>query len=78
MQSIKCECSKLDIDNNLFYFIEINPIWTGLFANLIKRLRGGQNGPPPNLAISSHMTMKLGKDWKFTNSQKFLMTSSSS
>ena len=23
MQSIKCECSELDIDNNLFYFIEI-------------------------------------------------------
>ena len=33
---------------------------TGLFANL-KRL-GGQNGLPPNLAISSQMTMKLGKD----------------
>ena len=29
-----------------------NPIWTGLFANL-KRLGGGQNVPPPNLAISS-------------------------
>ena len=38
----------------------INPIWTGLFAKL-KRLGGGQNGPPPNLAISSQMTMKLGK-----------------
>ena len=40
-----------------------NPIWTGHFANL-KRLEGGggQNGLPPNLAISSQMTMKLGKD----------------
>ena len=23
---------------------------------------GGQNGPPPNMAISSHMMMKLDKD----------------
>ena len=36
-----------------------NPIWTGLFANL--RKLGRQNGPPPNLAVSSQMTMKLGK-----------------
>ena len=34
----------------------INPIWTGLFANL-KGL-----GAPPNLTISSQMMMKLGKD----------------
>ena len=39
----------------------INPIWTGLFANL-KDLRGGGAGsaPLPNLAISSQMKMKLG------------------
>ena len=40
----------------------LNPIWTGLFANL-KRLGGDIPLPPhllpPNLAIS---TMKLGKD----------------
>ena len=52
----------------------INPIWTQLFANL-KRLGG-----PRNLAISSQMTMKLGKGilWVeiFTNWQKFFMTSS--
>ena len=35
----------------------LNPIWTGLFANL-KRL-GGQ--PPPNFAISGQKTMKLAK-----------------
>ena len=38
----------------------LNPIWTGLFAN-IKRL--GHFAPPPNLAISSQMMMKLGKDY---------------
>ena len=37
-----------------------NPIWTGLFANL-KRLGGAFAPPPPNLAISSQKTMKLGK-----------------
>ena len=31
-----------------------NPIWTGFFANHF--------GSLPNLAISSQMTMKLGKD----------------
>ena len=36
----------------------INPIWTGLFAKL-KRLG---KCPPPNLAISSQMKMKLGTD----------------
>ena len=62
--------------------IIINPIWTGLFANL-KKLGGGggKKALPPNLAISSQMTMKLGKDILsveiFTNWQKFLMTSSS-
>ena len=29
MQSIKCEYSKLDIDNNLFYFIEIKLLIVG-------------------------------------------------
>ena len=38
----------------------LKPIWTGLFANL-ERLEG-HFGPPPNLAISSQMTMKLGKN----------------
>ena len=37
-----------------------SPTWTGRFANL-KRLGGGGNAPP-NLAISSQLTMKLGKD----------------
>ena len=43
--------------------INFNPIWTGPFANL-KRLggRGGKMQPPSSLAISSQMTMKLGKD----------------
>ena len=38
--------------------MSFNPIWTGRFANL-KRL--GAMLPPPNLAISSQKTMKLGK-----------------
>ena len=42
---------------------------------------GGYFGPPPNLAISGQMMMKLGKDilWVeiFTNRQPFLMMSSS-
>ena len=46
------------------FIIIINPIWTGLFANL-KRLGGGGGGsilaPYPNLAISSQKMMKLGK-----------------
>ena len=42
------------------HLLWINPIWTGLFANL-KRLRG-QNAPHlPNLAISSYITMKIGR-----------------
>ena len=41
---------------------EFNPIWTGLFANLKRLLGGGANALPPNLAISSQMTMKLRKD----------------
>ena len=43
----------------------INPIWTGHFANLKKRWGGGRgvaNWPSPNLAISSQITIKLGKD----------------
>ena len=44
-----------------YLYTFVNPIWTGLFANL-KRLGGGAKLPPPNLAISSQMTMKLGKD----------------
>ena len=39
----------------------LNPIWTGLFANL-ERLGRGEKCPPPNLAISNQMTLKLGKD----------------
>ena len=35
--------------------------WTGLFANLKRLGGGGHFGPPPNLAISSQKTMKLGK-----------------
>ena len=68
-------------------YSEFNPIWTGLFANL-KRLGWRAKcspppppPPPPNLAISSQMTMKVGKDiiWVeiFKNGQKFLTTSSS-
>ena len=40
----------------------LRPIWNGLFSNL-KRLGGGeQSGPPPYLAISRQMTMKLSKN----------------
>ena len=50
----------------------LNPTWTGLFANL-KRLGGAKW--PPSLAISSQMTMKLGKGilWVeiFTNWQNY-------
>ena len=38
---------------------DFNPIWTGLFENL-KRLRA-KCPLPPILAISSQMTMKLGR-----------------
>ena len=40
----------------------LTSIWARLFANL-KRLGegGGKMAPPPNLAISSEMTMKFGK-----------------
>ena len=39
MQSIKCECSKLDIDNNLFYFIDIKLLIVGtVFVQLRKNL----------------------------------------
>ena len=38
----------------------LNPIWPGLFANL-KRRGEGHFGPPPNLAISSQITIKFGK-----------------
>ena len=46
---------------NLDISKHVNPIWTGLFANL-KRL-GGHFAPlpHPNLVISSQKTMKLGK-----------------
>ena len=43
-----------------FYLIvegRFNPIWTGLF---VTNLKGG--APSPNLAMSSQMTMKLGRD----------------
>ena len=41
----------------------INPIWTGLFDNLKGLWGGGGILPsPPNLAISSQMTMELAKD----------------
>ena len=43
-------------------FMGINPIWTGLFANLKRLWGGGQNASPPNLAISSQKTIKLCKD----------------
>ena len=50
---------------------DLTPFCTGFFANL-KRLGGGEaKWLPPNLDISSQMTMKLGKDilWveNFTN-----------
>ena len=38
----------------------INPTWTELSANL--KDWGAKMLPPPNLAISSQMTMKLGRD----------------
>ena len=40
---------------------DLTSFWTGFFANL-KRLGGRQNASLPNLAVSSQMTMKLGKD----------------
>ena len=40
--------------------VHVNPIWTGLFANL--KRTGGQNGPLSKMAISSQITMKLVKD----------------
>ena len=59
----------------------LNPIWTGLFANLKNWGEGGKMAPSPNLAISSQITMKLGKDilWVeiFTYWQNFFMRSSS-
>ena len=62
---------------NTFYLF--NNIWTGLFANL-KRPGGRAKCPSPNLAISSQMAMKLGKDILWveisTNGQKVLMSSS--
>ena len=39
----------------------LNPIGTGLFANLKDWGGGDFLTPPPNLAISIQMTMKLGK-----------------
>ena len=56
----------LFLDKNVFWplstkMLELNPIWTGLFANL-KRLGGGAFcSPPLNFAISSQKMMKLGK-----------------
>ena len=47
------------ISKNSFHWL--NHIWTGLFANL-KRLWAKMPPPPTYLAISSQMTMKLGKD----------------
>ena len=42
---------------------ELNTIWTGLLCQPEKTGEGGVGfGAPPNLAISSQMTMKLGKD----------------
>ena len=41
---------------------ELNPIWTGLFAYLKTLGGGGQNTPVTNLAVSTLMTMKLGRD----------------
>ena len=38
----------------------LKPIWTGIFASL-RDWGGGQNAPP-NLAISSQMMMKVGKN----------------
>ena len=48
-------CALVGVHLSLFIWNMINPIWTGLFANL-------KDWPPPNLAISCQMTMKLGKD----------------
>ena len=41
--------------------LRVNPTWTRLFSDL-KRLTGAKCPSPPNLAISSQMTMKLGRD----------------
>ena len=40
----------------------INPVWTGLFANLKDWGAFCPPPPHPNLAISCQMTIKLGKD----------------
>ena len=36
-------------------------IWTGPCCQPEKTGRGAKRPPPPNLAISSHMTIKLGR-----------------
>ena len=41
---------------------KFNPIWAGLFANLKRLGGGGAKWPPSDLAISSQMTMKFGRD----------------
>ena len=45
----------------LVVIFNVNPIWTGLFANL-KRLGEGGEWSPFNFAISSQMMLKLNKD----------------
>ena len=41
----------------------LNRIWAGIFASLKKTGEGAKMSPsPPNLAISSQMTMKVGKN----------------
>ena len=70
--------SKLHSDIFCFTF---SPILDWAFCQPGKTGGGGQNDPSPNLAVSSQITVKLGKGipWVeiFTNWNKFLMTSSS-
>ena len=49
-------CNSLTCSSIIASLKDFNPIWTEPFANL-ERL--GAKIPPPNLAISSQMTMKL-------------------
>ena len=64
---------------SLYPVLIINPIWTGLFANLKRIGEGGgggrgKNDPPPNLAIPGQITKGYTMRRNIYKLQKFLMT----